>query len=157
MPETKLKIERTGQAPDADVRLIATVRWNEMNHRVMENMRQQWGRVRGFEEDGVLIAGAIPAVVGLVGRQRPHVMFGPLNAYAWELEEQRDDIIARRKRRNHRNRDEELWLTAEMTAISKLLRELRFASLTADGSLTRAELLSEERLLGSVEFANEQR
>ncbi len=152
MPNAELKIERTGPAHDSDVRLTVTIPWSQMSYRVMEDLRQQWGRLEGFKEDAVLIAGAIPAVVQLVGHQRPQVMWGPLNAYAWELDEQRIRLSSHRRG----DRNEEAWLDAKFETVSVLLRELRFAEMTASGAFKRSELLKEERLLGGVEHAERQ-
>jgi len=152
MPNAELKIERTGPAHDADVRLTATIPWSQMSHRVMEDLRQQWGQLEDFEDDAALIAGAIPSVVKLVGHQRPQVMWGPLNAYAWELDEQR--VRLSKHRRGDQN--EEAWLDAKYKTVSVLLRELRFAEMTASGAFKRSELLKEERLLGGVEYAQRQ-
>ena len=167
---TELTIERIDPGPDGvagGVRLTATVPWSEMTKRTMDKMIERRVALPADDEedddvfvsgdlpvdhDALLIVGAIPAVVTAVARLRPHAMYGLMNGYAWELHEQRNRIA----RHNHRNRSEELWLDAKMKSIELLLRELRFAGLTADGALTRTELVKEERLIGGAKLASEQ-
>lgn len=172
MAKTELKIERVNPGADGapgGVRLTATVPWSEMNRRTMDRFVERSVAVPDdstptdeddvyvtgdgpVDYDALLIVGAVPTLVAAVGRLHPFAVYGVLNGYAWEMEEQRDSITGR----DHRNRDEELWLSAKLTAVSKLLRELRFAGLEAEG-YTRAELLKEERLIGGAEFAEERR
>lgn len=167
---TELTIETLNPGPEGvagGVRLTATVPWSEMTRWTMDKMVERRVALPADEEyddyafvsgdrpvdhDALLIVGAMPAVVAAVTRKLPHAMFGLMNGYALELDEQRNHLA----RQNHRDRSEEMWLNAEMKCIEILLRELRFAGLTVDGSFTRAELLKEERLLRGVEFASEQ-
>ncbi|MEM8575819.1 MAG: hypothetical protein AAF830_13825 [Pseudomonadota bacterium] len=172
MAKTELKIEHVDPGADGTpggVRLTATVPWSEMNKWTMDRFVERRVAVPDdstpkdeddvyvsgdgpIDYDALLIVGAVPALVAAVARQCPFAVYGVLNGYAWEMEEQRDHLT----NRDHRDRDEELWLSAQLMAVSKLLRELRFAGLGADG-YTRAELLKEERLIGGVEFAAERR
>lgn len=70
---TELKIERTGPADDADLRLTITVPWDRMAHKIMKEIRT-WGP----DGDQVLLGGAIPALAELVGREHPWSLYGPL-------------------------------------------------------------------------------
>ncbi|MBN2906356.1 MAG: hypothetical protein JXJ18_06595 [Rhodobacteraceae bacterium] len=172
MAKTELKIEHVDPGADGvpgGVRLTATVPWSEMNRRTMDRFVERRVAVPDdstpkdeddvyvsnngpIDYDALLLVGAVPALVAAVARLRPFAVYGVLNGYAWEMEEQRNRVA----KRDHRDRNEELWLSAQMMAVSKLLRELRFADFEADG-YTRAELLKEERLIGGAEYAAEQR
>lgn len=170
--KTELKIERFepgAQGVPRGIQITATVPWSEMTRWTMDRFVERRVSVptdEDFEEeegvfvsgdepidyDAMLIVGAVPALVAAVARLRPSSVYGLLNGYAWEMEKERDRIADKK----HRSRDEELWLTAQLTAVSKLLRELRFAEMK-DFGLTRAELLKEELLIGGAEFAVERR
>ncbi len=172
MTKTELKIEHVDPGADGapgGVRLTATVPWSEMNRRTMDRFVERRVAVPDdstprdeddvyvtdngpIDYDALLIVGAVPAIIATVARLCPFVVYGVLNGYAWEMEDQRNRLA----KRDHRNRDEGLWLSAQLEAVSILLRELRFADLEADG-YTRAELLKEERLIGGAEFAAERR
>ena len=168
---TELTIERVEPGPNrvaGGVRITATVPWSDMTRWTMDKMVERRVALPADDDvedevfvsgempinrDALLVVGAIPAVVAAVARLHLPTIYGVLNGYMLELEEQRERLAGRGRRNCH----ELAWLDAELETISVLLRELRFASLSADGPLTRTELVKEELLLGGAKVAEEDR
>ena len=117
MAKTELKIERTGPAKDADVRLTLTVPWDQMAHAIMEEMRRD-----GPDGDHVLIGGAVPALTDLLGREHGGALFAPL--YERLLEEMEQD---------RRPGEDDERMAAGFAAARRFLNGLLGAELRAAG------------------------